>query len=314
MRSANAWLGALCAVLLSACGHLQHNDVMVFGTDTKIAFDISANATAGATPEFTLGYKRREGVWMPLLVNGRQSVPVAGAAACRAGAAGEHCRAALAEASRQIQSVSAQTLSACLSRDGANPANCVEAFLDASKYVSERTTPGENGEPDVTSRDAYSVFASLGADFSGSTGGRAALAQFFATGIAAQELAANTEIQRALAVETPGAEQLNDMRAQRNAAVAAAERAVAPQLARLNTEREQIAVCFRTRGRVTIGNQITEAEARAAGVDVGPGGAWADIKNSAVADDDIFDQLDSDDWRALVLSKCQSASGGAANG
>jgi hypothetical protein len=58
--------------LLGACA-VPHNDVMVFGTETKFALDVSAQPQNASIPEFTLGYKRKEFVWMPLYVNGIDS-------------------------------------------------------------------------------------------------------------------------------------------------------------------------------------------------------------------------------------------------
>lgn len=46
----------------------HHTNVMVFGTNTKFGLDAAVNP-AGGTPDFTLGYKRQEVVWMPLLAN-----------------------------------------------------------------------------------------------------------------------------------------------------------------------------------------------------------------------------------------------------
>lgn len=63
---------AWCVVALSACA-IPHNDVMIFGTETKFAFDVSTQPQNASVPEFTLGYKRKEFVWMPLFVNGVDS-------------------------------------------------------------------------------------------------------------------------------------------------------------------------------------------------------------------------------------------------
>jgi hypothetical protein len=49
---------------------------MVFGTNTKVALDVSQDATSGVG--VTLGYKRQEAVWMPLLPN---QAPTAGGGA-----------------------------------------------------------------------------------------------------------------------------------------------------------------------------------------------------------------------------------------
>lgn len=45
----------------------QHTNVLIFGTNTKVALDVSQDATSGIG--VTLGYKRQEAVWMPLLPN-----------------------------------------------------------------------------------------------------------------------------------------------------------------------------------------------------------------------------------------------------
>jgi hypothetical protein len=129
-------IGAMVCVL-SACGAAEHTNTLLFGTNTKVALDISVNPTGG-TPDVTLGYKRQEAVWMPLLANQGSS--------------------------------SARTPIVC------NPASdCIFKSREG--------------------QDTYSVLASFGADFSsqgGNDSGQAAggLAQFFATGLAAQKLAA----------------------------------------------------------------------------------------------------------------------------
>ena len=58
--------------LLSACV-VPHNDTLLFGTDTKIALDVSMPPETAGTPQVTVGYKRREFVWMPLLANANSS-------------------------------------------------------------------------------------------------------------------------------------------------------------------------------------------------------------------------------------------------
>lgn len=90
---------AISGVGLSGClNGVQHNDVLIFGTDTKLALDVSASATGGGTPEVTIGYKRAEAVWMPLVANGTgvatgplQPLCVKGdkLAACEAGKPGQ---------------------------------------------------------------------------------------------------------------------------------------------------------------------------------------------------------------------------------
>lgn len=66
------------AIAAWGCSMVSHKDLMLFGTDTKFALDVSAAPENAGTPQFTLGYKRREFVWMPLLANGEDSVILSG--------------------------------------------------------------------------------------------------------------------------------------------------------------------------------------------------------------------------------------------
>jgi hypothetical protein len=58
---------AIAAFLVGCTSTPQHTNVLVFGTNTKVALDLSQDATNGIG--ITLGYKRMEAVWMPLLPN-----------------------------------------------------------------------------------------------------------------------------------------------------------------------------------------------------------------------------------------------------
>jgi len=138
-------MAALCLGALGACNTTPHNDVLIFGTDTSVGVDVGANATSGGTPQISIGYQRKEAVWMPLLANARH-------------------------ASNQE-----------------NSGNLYEGQSSGST-------------------DAYSVFASFGAELEGGAGtAKVGLAQFFATGIAAQKMAENPSSVLALTVK--GAEQ-----------------------------------------------------------------------------------------------------------
>lgn len=56
------------AVLLSGCTSTpRHTNVLMFGTNTKLALDVSQDPATGMG--VSLGYKRQEAVWMPLLPN-----------------------------------------------------------------------------------------------------------------------------------------------------------------------------------------------------------------------------------------------------
>ena len=137
--------GVITIVALSGCASAPHNDVLIFGTETTLALDVGTSATNGGTPNITVGYKRDEAVWMPLVANG-------------------------------------------LPLEDPPPA--------FKLYQGE-------GESDAN-KDAYSVFASFGAQLEGKAGSaKVGLAQFFATGIAAQKLASNPASVLALTVKSP---------------------------------------------------------------------------------------------------------------
>lgn len=146
---------AAAAALTSGCQTYPHRDVMLFGTQTKLAIDI-ARQPETQTPEFTVGYKRQEFVYLPLVVNGRDSNSCAAGSTCS----------------------------------------------ETPYYAGTRQSSADAG-----SRDAYSVFASFGAKFGGGAANtEGGLAQFFATGIAAQELGKNTSIGNALAIQPADAQ------------------------------------------------------------------------------------------------------------
>ncbi|SNY58591.1 hypothetical protein SAMN06297280_3442 [Arsukibacterium tuosuense] len=141
------------SVAIAGCSSMpEHSNTLVFGTSTKFAIDLSTSSTT-QTPELTVGYKRTEAVWLPLLANLKSSN-------------GE------------------------LIPNDCSGATCL--------FNSTET------------RDAYSVLASFGAEFGGegktnvtpqpsNTGGAPSIdgsskasggiAQYFATGLAAQLLA-----------------------------------------------------------------------------------------------------------------------------
>lgn len=134
---------SLAFAAIAGCQTPHHTNVMVFGTNTKLGFDIGSDAT-GARPQVNLGYKRQEMVWMPLLAN------------------------------------------STFEETPPTPASCGGNCLFVAK----------DGVGEI---DTYSVLASFGAEFGGSSGitgaqdasasGSGGLAQFFATGPAARRLA-----------------------------------------------------------------------------------------------------------------------------
>ena len=54
-------------IIISACSTPHHTNTLIFATNTKFAIDIAADPTGN--PSLTVGYKRQEAVWMPLLAN-----------------------------------------------------------------------------------------------------------------------------------------------------------------------------------------------------------------------------------------------------
>lgn len=132
-------LAAVAAI--AACSTTpKHTNTLIFGTNTKFALDVSADTTG--IPSVTVGYKRQEAVWMPLVAN--------------------------------------------KTKEGDPAADC----KDKPPCLLQGESAGS-----VADKDAYSVLATFGANFSGeggtSTGAKAGggIAQYFATGLAARELA-----------------------------------------------------------------------------------------------------------------------------
>lgn len=54
--------------LAGGCYTPQHSNVLIFATNTKFGVDISYDPKT-QEPSFVVGYRRQEGVWMPLLAN-----------------------------------------------------------------------------------------------------------------------------------------------------------------------------------------------------------------------------------------------------
>lgn len=148
-------IGATALAAIALCGCATDNNTLIFGTSTTFGLDASAAATEGGSPHVTVGYKRAEGVWMPL---------------------------------RQVPALKAA--------DGSyDSVNGIYQSINSETGKAER-------------KDAYSVFASIGAKFN--TGASASqvqagagLAQFFATGAAAVNVSQNEALVTALKVSDP---------------------------------------------------------------------------------------------------------------
>ena len=155
------FVGALA--LVCGCASPPHNNVLVFATETKFGLDLSREGVeAPGAPSVTLGYKRREAVWLPLVANKVECKP---------------------------RPHAGLTLSAGVS--GTHP-DCV-VMPTNDRFMAKM---------DDEETDAYSVFASFGAHFQGGESeANGKLAQFFSTGVAAQRLAENESVGDALSVQ-----------------------------------------------------------------------------------------------------------------
>lgn len=160
-------LSASIATLIAAsgCAMPRHQDAVFFGTDTKVAFDVGVQPENGNTPSLTLGYKRREFVYMPLAEYG----PAPQLGVIEAVVAGDFIRGGAAS----------------------------DAPGTAPGADSEKNPVGTRhkyqGDGAGNEKDSYSVFATFGGNFNGASGGGAKIKQVFATGIAAQIAAKNGE-------------------------------------------------------------------------------------------------------------------------
>lgn len=156
---------------LAGCG-TAGNQVLVFGTDTKVALDVSGDPTG--QPSFTLGYKRREAVWLPLAAGHSMT---------------HRCIVGLDEnlaCTATDQLILATHI--CVMPPVGTPPNatvgdkqmlCLSSVVLAAEFVAKK-----NGNQE----DAYSIITNFGLESSGSG---AKIAQYLATGFAARTLAEN---------------------------------------------------------------------------------------------------------------------------
>lgn len=152
MRSGLYWnIAALTAMaVLTGCVQAtRHSNTMIFGTNTH--FGIRAGTTPTSVPEVNIGYSRQEAVVMPLVAN-------------------------VADDGHTQKPCDLTTQVEVVGRQGFAVHPCALVAI--------------KGE----AQDSYSVLASFGAKFAGSaktseSTGSGGLAQYFATGMAAQMLA-----------------------------------------------------------------------------------------------------------------------------
>lgn len=142
----------LLPLMAAGCAMPPHSNMMVFGTNTSLAVRVGASATS--VPEISVGYSRQEAVLMPLVAN-------------KAGTSG--------------------TGSSLIPCDVSAPVT----VTGSARFLKHPCLlVGQHGD----SQDTYSVLASFGANIKGTgkkdeVGVGVGLAQYFATGVAAQMLA-----------------------------------------------------------------------------------------------------------------------------
>jgi len=165
------------ALSLGACSQMQkHSNMLVFGTNTSIGVNVGKDASQ--TPTIQIGINRQELALVPLLAN--TSASRYSATDTRStGQDLEPCPAGTK--TEDGKAITGIDISGC-------------AFVATTDITV--TDNDENGKAKKTTKtiakDSYSTLASFGTRTSASgTEGSVAVAQYFATGIAAQKLAQN---------------------------------------------------------------------------------------------------------------------------
>jgi len=163
-RRFHAQLAALAALPLLAggCAMMPHSNMVVFGTNTVLGVRVGTAATQ--VPSIDIGYSRQEAVLMPVVAN--------------ATLATDRTKAVPCDLSANVKLVAGQV----------DPQDGPVLAPHPCLLVATNDREG--------ARDSYSVLASFGANFGGSSKtteatAQGGLAQYFATGMAAQLLALN---------------------------------------------------------------------------------------------------------------------------
>ena len=149
----------VCLQILVGCSSTpDHSNTLVFGTETKFAVDV-ATSTTTQVPAVTVGYKRTEAIWLPLLANKKVNGEFE-PADCKKDSDNETCLFKSTEK---------------------NDAYSVLASFGA--------TFGGEGEADASTPTPTTEGEATQATVKGSTKASGGIAQYFATGRAAQILA-----------------------------------------------------------------------------------------------------------------------------
>ena len=158
---------AMSCAALAACETPKHSNTLIFGTNTKVAFDVSADAVT-QTPSITLGYTRQEAVWMPLMPNVDRNGKMVPCGNEETRAASEACKKFIGkDGATKTEGAKEDTYS-------------VLATFGATFSGGANTQGGGSENPEV---------GGAGAEVSAGTTASAGIAQYFATGLAARILA-----------------------------------------------------------------------------------------------------------------------------
>jgi len=207
-RRLYAQLAPLILLPLLAGGCVQmtrHSNMMIFGTNTVVGVRAGTNATS--VPEVAIGFTRQEAVILPLVAN-------VGSTTGEGGTTTQTVTDAKGVKTETVTSTGGRLnrLDPC---DMTKPLPNPPAGGDTRPYqVNPCSLVAVNGK----AQDSYSVLASFGGRFdasseTGNTTGKAGVAQYFATGMAAQLLALNGGAAVVAAGDAAKASGLNEPRA-----------------------------------------------------------------------------------------------------
>lgn len=151
-------------LLVAGCGTPNHTNTLIFGTNTKFALDVSQDPTGAAG--ITIGYKRQEAVWMPLLANKADTNGKAVPADCKASEATDNC-----------------LFSGKAGEDSTNGAKALDTYSVIATFGGHVSSNANTDFPTAGDQTTTTTKAK------GTVSANGGLTQYFATGLAARILA-----------------------------------------------------------------------------------------------------------------------------
>ena len=163
-------------LLAAACGSLPaHNNTLIFAVKRNFGAELATPSADDPNVSITLGYKERQAAWVPLWANKETG------GLSWSSRSAKDCDVVIHAASPATANKNSQVLDDVSCKKG-------------PKFVGDGVPNGNHANGNE-SNDAYSTFASFGGDVGIGkeevASGKMALASFFATGIAAQNLSKN---------------------------------------------------------------------------------------------------------------------------